>query len=523
MHFNFHFLKFLCPELDKTFSGAEIVECFSQNKDELVIGCTKDGEDIFIRANLLPSISCLSFPDNFKRSKRNTVSLFPQIIGKKISKIEVVNFERAFIAYLDSGDKIVFKLHGTRSNILFYPKDETLPSLLFRNELRDDKNLLVSDLSKNLQLDRNTFSSLEGNASKFLPTLGKIPREWLKNQGYIEAGLEEKWELMQELLDMLESPLYSIISDENEYLLSLLPEKEAIFKTSDPIKACNELFRYRVVIQSFEKEKHSWLKQLQEQQKRTKSYIQKTGERLEQLLHETPPSQVADVIMANLHAIEPNTEQIALFNFYSGKEEIFKLKVGQSPQKYAENLYRKSKNRKKEIEQVSQNLAEKEKLSRQTASWLEEIEGFKDFRSLRDYIKNNHLTPKSKEQEEQVPFKRFEIEGFEVLVGKSAKSNDDMLRNFAWKEDLWLHAKDVSGSHVLIKYRSGINFPKTVLERAAELAAYYSKNKNESLSPVMYTPAKFVRKVKGSPPGAVMVEKENVLMVKPTGPKEDNN
>lgn len=523
MHFNFHFLKFLCPELDKIFSGAEIVECFSQNKDELVIGCTKDGGDIFIRANLLPSVSCLSFPENFKRSKRNTVSLFSEIIGKKISKIEVVNFERAFIAFLDSGDKLVFKLHGTRSNILFFPKDEALPTLLFRNELRDDKNLHLADLAKNLQLDWATFSSLEGNASKFLPTLGKIPRERLKNHGYIEAETEEKWELMQDLLDMLDSPLYAIIQEENEYLLSLLPEKKVIFQTSDPIKACNELFRYRVVIQSFEKEKHSWLKQLQEQQKRTKSYIQKTGERLEQLLFETPPSQVADVLMANLHAIEPNTEQVQLFNFYSGKEEIFKLKVGQSPQKYAENLYRKSKNRKKEIEQLNQNLEEKEKIYRQTASWLEELEVFNDFRRLRDFVKNNHLTPKSKEKEEQVPFKRFEIEGFEILVGKSAKANDEMLRNFAWKEDLWLHAKDVSGSHVLIKYRSGINFPKTVLERAAELAAYYSKNKNESLSPVMYTPAKFVRKVKGTPPGAVMVEKENVLMVRPAGPKDDNN
>jgi predicted ribosome quality control (RQC) complex YloA/Tae2 family protein len=523
MHFNFHFLKFLTPELDKTFSGAEIVECFSQNKDELVIGCTLDGNDIFIRANLLPSVSCISFPDNFKRSKRNTVSLFPEVIGKKISKIEVVNFERAFIAFFDSGDKLVFKLHGTRSNILFYPKDELLPSLLFRNELKDDKSLALSDFPKNLQLDWKTFSSLEGNASKFLPTLGKIPREWLKNKGYIEATLEGKWELLQELLDMVESPLFSIIKEENEYLLSLLPEKESIFQTSDPIKACNELFRYRVVIQSFEKEKQTWLKQLQEQQKRTKSYIQKTGERLTQILQETPPSQIADVIMANLHAIEPNKEQVNLFNFYSGNEEVFNLKKGQSPQKYAENLYRKSKNRKKEIEQLTQNLTEKEKLFKQTASWLEEIAGFNDFRSLRDFVKNNHLTPKSKEQEEQVPFKRFEIEGFEVLVGKSAKANDEMLRNFAWKEDLWLHAKDVSGSHVLIKYRSGINFPKTVLERAAELAAYYSKNKNESLSPVMYTPAKYVRKVKGTPPGAVMVEKENVLMVKPTGPKEDNN
>ena len=522
MHFNFHFLKFLCPELDKTFSGAEIVECFSQNKDELVIGCTKDRRDIFIRANLLPSVSCISFPDNFKRSKRNTVSLFPEIIGKTITKIEVVNYERAFIAFLDSGEKILFKLHGTRSNVLFYHKEELLPALVFRNELRDDKNLMLSDLPKNLRTDLNTFLKLEGNASKFLPTLGKIPREWLKSHGYIEAVLEEKWELIQELLDMLESPLFSIIKEENDYLLSLLPEKEAIFQTSDPIRACNELFRYRVVILSFEKEKHTWLKQLLEQQKRTKSYIQKTGERLEFLLHETPPSQVADVIMANLHTIEPNKEQIYLFNFYSGKEEIFKLKLGQSPQKYAENLYRKSKNRKKEIEQLSQNLLEKEKLFQLTASWIEEIEGFGDFRRLRDFVKNNHLTPKSKEQEDQVPFKRFEIEGFEVLVGKSAKSNDEMLRNFAWKEDLWLHAKDVSGSHVLIKYRSGINFPKTVLERAAELAAYYSKNKNESLSPVIYTPVKFVRKVKGSPPGAVMVEKENVLMVRPSGPKEEN-
>jgi predicted ribosome quality control (RQC) complex YloA/Tae2 family protein len=523
MHFNFHFLKFLCPELEILFCGAEIVECFSQNKDELIMGCTKDEKDLFIRANLLPSVSCISFPDNFKRSKRNTVSLFPQLIGKRITKIEVVNFERAFIATLDSEDMIVFKLHGTRSNILFYQKGDLLPNLLFRNELKDDKTLILADLPKNLRIDHNTFLSLEGNASKFLPTLGKIPREWLKNQGYIESDLGGKWSLMQELMDMMECPLYTIIKEENEYLLSILPEKDGIFQTSDPIRACNELFRYRVVIQSFEKEKQTWLKQLHDQQKRTKSYIQKTGERLDQLLNETSPAHLADVIMANLHAIGPNEEQVQLFNFYTGNEEIFKLKRGQSPQKYAENLYRKSKNRKKELEQLSQNLAEKEKLFQQSASWLEEITGFKDFRSLRDFVKNNHLTPKSKEQEEQVPFKRFEIEGFEVLVGKSAKSNDDMLRNFAWKEDLWLHAKDVSGSHVLIKYRSGINFPKTVLERAAELAAYYSKNKNESLSPVIYTPAKFVRKVKGTPPGAVMVEKENVLMVKPTGPKDDNN
>jgi predicted ribosome quality control (RQC) complex YloA/Tae2 family protein len=73
----------------------------------------------------------------------------------------------------------------------------------------------------------------------------------------------------------------------------------------------------------------------------------------------------------------------------------------------------------------------------------------------------------------------------------------------------------------LIKFRSGLKFPKSVVERAAELAAYYSKNKNESLAAVIYTPSKHVRKVKGSHAGAVMVDKESVLMVIPKGPSQN--
>ncbi len=514
-------MKFLIPALVKKFVGMEIMECFSQNKDELVVGCSGQNEEAYIRANLLPSVSCLAFPDGFKRSKKNTVSLFPELIGKKIMAIDPIKFERAFLIKLSDNSSLLFKLHGTRSNILYYHSGSKTPGLLFRNELKDDKEILINELAKELTLDYETFQSLEGNASKFLPTLGKIPREWLKTNGYLEVGLAEKWHLMTNLLDMLESPLYQIVQLGNEYLLNLLPSPDSLFQTEDPIKACNELFRYRVVIQAFEKEKNHWLKQLEDQKKRTAAYIHKTTHKLELLENEISPSQTADIIMANLHQIERGQEEIELLNFYSGKQEFFKLKRDQTPQKYAENLYRKSKNRKKETEQLFQNLIEKEKLLDQTTSWIEEIKEFDDFRSLRDFIKRNHLTPKSKGQEDQVPYKRFEIEGFEILVGKSAKGNDELLRNFAWKEDLWLHAKDVSGSHVLIKHRSGINFPKTVIERAAELAAYYSKNKNDSLAPVIYTPSKYVRKIKGSAPGAVMVDKESVLMVPPKGPQEE--
>jgi predicted ribosome quality control (RQC) complex YloA/Tae2 family protein len=371
---------------------------------------------------------------------------------------------------------------------------------------------------KNFDLGFQRFEILEGNASQFLPTLGKIPREWLKVHGYIDADLKEKWALMQELLDMLESPLFSITKRDKEYVLSLLPEENPIFQTEDPIKSCNELFGYLVVVQAFEKEKNHWQKIFEDQRKKSLGYIQKTSQKLMELTHEISPGQIADVIMANLHQIDHNQEEVRLFNFYTEKEETIKLKRGQSPQKFAENLYRKSKNRKTEISNLQENLEGKKALVEKLEVMLSEIGTIKEFRGLREFIKKHNLIAQEKESQEQVPFKRFDVEGFEVLVGKSAKGNDEMLRNYAWKEDLWLHAKDVSGSHVLIKFKSGITFPKSVIERAAELAAYYSKNKNESLAAVIYTPSKYVRKVKGSAPGSVMVSKEDILLIPPKGP-----
>ncbi|PRY87425.1 NFACT RNA binding domain-containing protein [Mongoliibacter ruber] len=522
MHLNYHFLKFLCPALKQSLLGKKIHECFSQNKDELVIGCSDSQNQIYIRANLLPVISALSFPEDFKRSKRNTISLFPNIIDQEITDVEVFKNERAFSVSLQNGIRLVFKLHGTRSNVLIYEEGKSLPILLFRNELKDDKNIHFEDLNVELDLSHEKFVELEGNASKFIPTLGKIPRNWLKSQGYIEADLSKKWGLLQDLLDLMDSPLYSIIKETNEYHLSLLPEQVAIYQSADPIAACNELFRYKVIIQSFEKEKKQWQRTFEDQRKKALAYIKKTGSKLHEIEHETSPSQVADIIMANLHQITPGTEEISLFNFYANKDETFRLKKNISPQKFAETLYRKSKNRKKELQHLQENLELKEKQLAQTEKWLAEVDSFSQFRELKHFLKENHLIKQQKDKEEQVPFKRFEIDGFEILVGKSAKANDELLRYFAWKDDLWLHAKDVSGSHVLIKYRSGINFPKTVIERAAEFAAYYSKNKNETLAAVMYTPSKYVRKVKGSAPGAVMVDKESVIMVPPRGPQEED-
>lgn len=71
---------------------------------------------------------------------------------------------------------------------------------------------------------------------------------------------------------------------------------------------------------------------------------------------------------------------------------------------------------------------------------------------------------------------------------------------------------------MLIKYQSGKNFPKSVIEKAAELAAFYSKRKSDSLCPVIVTPRKYVRKSKNMLAGQVIVSQEDVIMVEPKKP-----
>ena len=521
MHLNYHFLKFLCPELSLKLEDLYVSECFSQNKDELIIGFSSDEHQMYIRAHLHPATTCVSFPNEFKRKKKNTASLFPELIGERVSSVKVANQERAFYISMESDHVLLFKLHGNRSNIVFYKEDKSIPNSIFRHDVKEDLLLPLDEIEKKHQITFERFIELQGNASQFLPTLGKIPREWLKERNYLSSSLDQKWNLMQEVLDLLDTPLFSIVKNENEYQLSLLPEDNAILKTEDPIRACNELFKYLVVVQSFEKEKKERLKSFEDQKKRTLAYLSKTQEKLDELEKGASPSEQADVIMANLYQLEGKSGDVVLFTFYTNQEEVFQIKQGLKPQKYAENLYRKSKNRKIELEQLKENLAKKLQHLDYCEQMIEEIQQLEDYRSLRDFVKENGLEVAKKEVQQQIPFKRFEAQGFEILVGKSSKANDEMLRYYAYKEDLWLHAKDVSGSHVLIKYQSGKNFPKPVIERAAELALYYSKSKNERFAPVTYTAAKYVRKIKGAPAGAVMVDKESVMMCSPKGPEED--
>ncbi len=112
----------------------------------------------------------------------------------------------------------------------------------------------------------------------------------------------------------------------------------------------------------------------------------------------------------------------------------------------------------------------------------------------------------------RVPFRAFVARsGRTVLVGKGAADNDALTLKIAKPHDLWLHAKDRTGAHVIVQLDKGQTCPAEDLVDAAHLAAHFSDARDEKAVDVQYTPRRYLRKPKGSAPGAVVVDREKVL------------
>jgi len=126
------------------------------------------------------------------------------------------------------------------------------------------------------------------------------------------------------------------------------------------------------------------------------------------------------------------------------------------------------------------------------------------------------LLPKRKKQapapKKAIPFRQFEVGEFHIWMGKSASQNDALLRA-ASPNDLWMHAKDYAGSHVVVRARGQERIPEAVIQAAARLAALHSKAKSERRVEVTMTQVKRVRKPKGAPAGLVTVRDTDTLTV----------
>lgn len=229
-----------------------------------------------------------------------------------------------------------------------------------------------------------------------------------------------------------------------------------------------------------------------------------------------------EILYANIYRIEPGTCEVKLPNFYHPEEEIvIPLNKKYTPAHNAQiyfNKYKKLHSARVVSETRMQetlneiNYLENVLTSIKNSETLDDIIDIYKELENQGYIKNPLKTAESRPGSKPLKFKSSE--GYIIYVGKNNRQNDVLTMRKAKPDDIWLHTKDIPGSHVVIDCNGESVSEKTLME-AGILAAYYSKARSGSNVPVDYTKKKFVRKPSGAKPGFVIYDHHKTLYVTP--------
>lgn len=237
-----------------------------------------------------------------------------------------------------------------------------------------------------------------------------------------------------------------------------------------------------------------------------------------------------ELILANLHTITRGQTQVELQNYYSPELEkmLILLNPEQTPSDNAQayfKKYTKAKRGRSRIQQLISDLDADQETLQLYASKLESADTLEALQRLRaEFVESGYLKAQQRGKQKQVvgegPFRRYtSTNGFQMYVGKNSQSNDLLLRQIAKPHDMWLHTKQIHGSHVIIRNpENRPDIPMPTLLQAARLAAYYSKAHHASNVPVDYTWARYVVKRKGNVAGYVHYTREKTLYVEPAVP-----
>ncbi|WP_395767320.1 NFACT RNA binding domain-containing protein [Aquirufa sp.] len=517
MHNNHFFLRILARELRQILTYARLKQCFSQEKDELVIGFERqNGQDLWIKCSFGSQFSSLQFPDDFRRAGRNSVDLFSDLLLHEVQDVRVFENERAIGMYFLGEQVLVFKLFGNRSNVILFQAGEHCSQ--FQKRLGKDFAIQLDQLDRKLDQRFEAFQQADGDWMTLYPTLGKEGGVYLNSLGYSKQSVSGQWALLQQTMELLHEPQFTIIETEKGIALSLFPVAgEVLYQTKDVFDALNQFYSLHYSVGEFRREKSLLRETLGKLHLKAIHYLESLEKQQVNRDASLAYEEKGNILMAFLHLIPAGANAVVLDNFYQGGTVSIKLNAQLSGPENAENYYRKAKNFSKEIAQWESNVARKKAEIIELGEQLKAVEAAQVRRELKPFLQYLQVQQSTKQSAEELPFKQFITGGWTIWVGKNAKNNDLLTLKYAKKFDIWLHARDVSGSHVIIRNPQQRTVPKHVIEKAAELAAHFSKRANESLCPVIVTAKKYVRKTKDLLPGQVIVDREEeVVLVRPT-------
>ncbi|MEO0897958.1 MAG: NFACT RNA binding domain-containing protein [Bacteroidota bacterium] len=526
MHFHHYTLVRLGELLLQRHKGERILSAFSQNKNELIL----ELEGTYLRVGChTPQTFLVALP-SYSKARKNVVNLFPDAIELRLENITVVPFERILIMHFSNQHELIFKMHGLKANIMLRRKGEIID--VFNKQKEEDWHFEEAEGPYSPELESEALETNEKAIVERLKMISPIYEKYAAKRvlSMMEQGKDFP-EAFRSLLQEYKDDTYFIVKEKEKIKFYLFPPSPDLpqQRIKGVEQALQQWLKYTFQQSSYKIQFKAVDREISKPLKKYKKVYESYLKNIEQLENERNPEEIGHIIMANLHAMEANAKKVSLFDFYKDETITIKLDPKLNPQENAKRYYDKHKTRRSRLLYLKEQLEDIEN------KFLQAEEDYEAFRQLPhpadiefgqmgfDPIElknmktfNKRFRREMKEAEvEKSPFRHFKKSGYEIFVGKNARNNDELSFKFANKNDTWLHAKDVSGSHVVIRHRAGKDLPEEVLEYAAQLAAFYSKRKTDTLVPVLYTPRKYIRKRKGDPPGMVAVDRERVIMVEP--------
>ncbi len=567
------FLRHIKNEIEQQALLARVSQIYQPNRDELVFVLHTFGGSkkllLSSRANSPRVNFCEKTPENPAQPPMFCMLLRKRIGGGKLVSVRQAGCDR--ILFLDFecinelGDTeiltVICEIMGMYSNIIVADNKSgviidslkrvdltmssqrlVLPNLKYELPAPQDKlNILdsspqeitekIKSLECEMPLNKALLRVIQGVSPIICRELEYRVCEGVSNR--VEGVLEDKLNVeLANLKDLTEDcsgkPCIVYREDGRPLDTAFMPIEQygnfAEIKSVDGFsKALDEFYetrdsreRMRMKSQGLTKLLHNIRERLARKISKQQLELARCGER-EQL------RICGDLLQANLYRIERGAEFADVENFYDEQGRTLRIKLDPSispaanAQKYYKD-YQKAKNAEIALAEQIKNGREELEYIESVLDTVDRAETERELSQIRDELTDQgYLKPqkgKQRRQEKLAPLEFMSSDGFKIFVGRNNRQNDKLTLKTAAKNDMWLHTKDIHGSHVIIE-SGGRDISDTAVFEAARLAAYNSKARHSDKVPVDYTLVRYVSKPNGSKPGMVIYINNKTIYVTP--------
>jgi predicted ribosome quality control (RQC) complex YloA/Tae2 family protein len=523
-----------------------LAECWSQEKNRVLLHFVESGEPILVEIAIDLRVGYALPRDGVRRARKNTIDLFPSLLGARVSDVTIDDGERAIRFNFADGRQLVAFFFGRGAGNLLLVEDERIVAA-FRKESGEYDAALAGTTEEKMhgreEIARALVASdatVERALARILPELGRrLATEAIHRAG-VDPGLparEVTPEALGSILQQVDAVYAECESTIRFYLYYLEEELVLALTTLRSLEGkATRVEEFTDIARAIRAYRSAYYRVtgLETLRGRMEKRITSELHRLERRLVNGEKGaeegraeeweRNASLLLAHLHELKRGEKEATLVD-WEGNERTIQLDPKMTPAQNAERYFKRARGAREAAVQWKarreQTLVELDRLETiraelQRATTIEELEKMESTHT--GALKMDANEPKEEGTAER--FRRFEVSGgHEVYVGKNAANNDELTVRFARPNDYWFHARGSSGSHVVLRWGdSKSKPPREALRDAASIAAYYSGARNARMVPVAYTLKKYVRKPKGSAVGAVVMDREEVVMVEPKIP-----